>query len=382
MCKMNINEYEVKIKALFYRWKEAQLTESDEHYAEYRFGNVGKASFLPDGIIDYEAYSKSNIKVLFIAKEANWGGNDTNTEINDKDDVFWLQTVVKGPTKPTNFSNGIAMLNNAFITNNYNFVDENHKSLENIAFINLNKRGGYSSCSYNTLSGYTKTYADYIAEEIDLINPDIIICCGDAVLYLVNTVVKIKTNPRIIGVFHPSYFYLAKEMHLKRLYCSLNNKPFAKSSSERERPVATYKRGIIFDTNMTFDDAAVEEMLSPHNTHIAAFGKASENIDSLNIGDTIFYYHKGVGIIAAGKVIGNVTEIEGTTYRKREVEMIVPPIRNRDSYLGLKVNSDFRNKVKNENDKKGFYLGRTVKVPYLYDNEIDIALSLLKETLK
>lgn len=374
-------EYEYKIKELFNRWKNAQISESDEHYAKYRFGNVGKASFLPDGIIDYDTYAKADKKVLFIAKEANWGGNDTGTTIDEKDDIFWLQTVVTGNTKPTNFSKGIAMLNNAFISNNFDVIDENHKSLQSIAFINLNKRGGYSSCSYDTLSGYTTTYADYISEEIDLINPDVIICCGDSVLYLINTVIKLKGNQKIIGVFHPSYFYLAKEMHLKRLDCSLNEKPFEKTSGKLKSPTTTFKRGIIFDTNMTFDDEAVEEMLSPYNPHVAAFGKAAENIDSLNIGDTIFYYHKGAGIIAAGIIIGDVSEIEGTTYRKRAVELLVHPVRTTDGYVGLKVNNEFRNKVKNENGNKEFYLGRTVKVPYLYDTEIDVALSLLKDTL-
>ena len=196
---------------LFELWKMAQAEETDESYNAYKYGKVDKTSFLPDGIIDEESFSKVDKKVLFIAKEANWGGNNKDTEVNEKDDPFWLQSVVNDVWDKTNFSNGIAMLYNAFITGNYDKINYEHSLLRNIAFMNLNKRGGYNYSSYDTLYGYTKKYSEFIAREIEIINPDTIICCSDTVTHLFNTFIELDSiKPKIISVFHPSYFGVEK----------------------------------------------------------------------------------------------------------------------------------------------------------------------------
>lgn len=385
---MTAEDYRKEIAELFEKWKKEQTIETDEDYNSYKFENVSKTSFLPDGIIDAEKYFSASKKVLFIAKEANWGGNNTENEVNGTNSDFWLQSVVNNTGayagKETNFSKGLAMLYNAYITNSFDSPDYSHNGLKNCAFINLNKRGGYSFCSYPTLVGYVERYGKYIAEQIDLINPDIIICCGIALVDIVKQHTKPSCPAKIIGVYHPSYYGISKLAHLKMFECALNDKPIEKIVESSKASCIKIKRGIIFDTNQSYNDAAVEEMLGTAQPCVAAFGKAKEDIERLNIEDIIFYYHKGTGIIAVGEVTGSVIFNEFAEEKRRSVKLIIPPVRNKNGYVGVKVNADFRNQVKNENNNKRFRLDRTMKVPYLYDNEskeIDRAIELIKQKL-
>lgn len=386
---MTAEEYMQDTDELFKKWKTVQNEEPDESYNEYKFKNVSKTSFLPDGIINPEMYFKATRKVLFVAKEANWGGSNTQNRVDGTGADFWLQSVVtksgKYAGKETLFSKGLAMLYNAYISDSFDSPDYSHEGLNNVAFINLNKRGGYSYCSYPTLVGYVNEYGKFIAEQIDLINPDIIICCGTALVEIVKKyAMPSRCTAKIIGVYHPSYYRISKTAHLKMFECALNNKPIDKIIEPDKTPHTKIKRGIIFDTNQSYNDAAVEEMLGTSQPCVAAFGKAAKYIDKLNIGDTIFYYHKGVGIIAVGEVTGSVIYNEIAQEKRRNVKLIIPPVRDENGYVGVKVDSNFRNQVKNENNNKKFRLNRTMKVPYLYDNEnkeIDKAIEIIKKAL-
>ena len=378
-------EYRIKIAELFEKWKKEQTIETDEDYNSYKFEKISKTSFLPDGIIDSEKYFSASKKVLFIAKEANWGGNNTENEVNGTNSDFWLQSVVNNTGayagKETNFSKGLAMLYNAYITNSFDSPDYSHNGLKNVAFINLNKRGGYSFCSYPTLVGYAQKYGKYIAEQIDLINPDIIICCGIALVDIVKKYAKPNCSAKIIGVYHPSYYGISKSAHLKMLECALNDKPIEKTIESSKASRTKLKRGIIFDTNQSYNDAAVEEMLGTSQPCVTAFGKAKEDIERLNIGDIIFYYHKGTGIIAVGEVTGPVIFNEFAEEKRRNVKLIIYPIRNENGYLGVKVDSSFKERVKNKILSKNFWLKSTMKKPYLFNNEIDKALQIVKQEL-
>ena len=93
------------------------------------------------------------------------------------------------------FSKRLAMLVNAIKLNDYMSIDKNHEGLKEVAFINLNKRGGYSYCIWETLDEYVKQYAEYIEKEIQLISPDILDSITDKIkqtkttfpVYIVNS---------------------------------------------------------------------------------------------------------------------------------------------------------------------------------------------------
>ena len=56
--------------------------------------------------------------------------------------------------------------------------------------MNLNKRGGFDSCDEKVLKEYTERYGLFIAKEIALIDPEVIICCGSGVGALVEDTVN------------------------------------------------------------------------------------------------------------------------------------------------------------------------------------------------
>lgn len=48
----------------------------------------------------------------------------------------------------------------------------------NLAYMNLNKRGGFGKCNMTRVRHYVSRYLNFIQKEIELISPDIIICGG------------------------------------------------------------------------------------------------------------------------------------------------------------------------------------------------------------
>lgn len=132
------------------------------------------------------------------------------------------------------------------------------------------------------------------------------------------------------------------------------------------------RKGVLFDTNKSWDDEAVWTMIE--EARVAAWGDAKRFIDHLERGDMVFFHHKGKGVIAAGEVTSERKETEreghGTEWY-RDVEFQTPvPTRDQGikRYLKPSEVSDITG--------KGFYWARAVKVPYL---DRDEAIELLGE---
>ena len=71
----------------------------------------------------------------------------------------------------------------------------------NIAYMNLNKRGGFGSTNFAHLKHYVVKYRGYILKEIEIINPDIIVC-GGTCRTLNNLNIKCS---EIRNDYHPAY---------------------------------------------------------------------------------------------------------------------------------------------------------------------------------
>ncbi len=59
-------------------------------------------------------------------------------------------------------------------------------------------------------------------------------------------------------------------------------------------------KGVIFDTNKTWDQDSLWHMLE--NSRISAYGSKKHLVKSIGKDDYVFYYHRGIGIVAVGKV--------------------------------------------------------------------------------
>ena len=211
-----------ELEKLFEEWQERH--ESENCSSE----NISKSNFIPDGIIDEASYMQSPKKILFIAKEAAClkKGNtiEKNFEIA-QNDGFWCRRVVLGEEGGTRFSSGLALLANAILNENFETPEKDISALRYVAFMNINKRGGFTRCQIRRLAAYVKKYKDLIDREIRIISPDIIVCCGMGVRGRLSGVDSCKSLP-VLEVYHPSARYKTDTDRLKKLEDELKNAQF------------------------------------------------------------------------------------------------------------------------------------------------------------
>lgn len=168
-----------RLTELFDKWKEIQKNEPEY---DYNRTGIAKDSFTKDGIVDENVWNglPEGKKVLYILREAN--GNATEMEEEGKrvdDGKFWFQECVTGKeTKVTdNIFQRIKEMQR-IIRKPALKAKSDKKILREVAYMNLNKRGGGASVDWKIFNDYIEKYKEYIKEEIAIINPDIIVCCG------------------------------------------------------------------------------------------------------------------------------------------------------------------------------------------------------------
>lgn len=215
------NNYSQEIENLFAEWQALQQKESYEEYLKYGASEIAKDSFTYDGVINPPEYVKQDTKYLFISKESNIENKEGQCPFRSDGDIFWLRDVCFQKQKPSIFSksifsNRLAMFANAIYSLDFERVNKCHDILNKVAFMNLNKRGGLSESIPKTIPEYTKKYAGFIKREIDMIKPDIIICCGSGLRDLLGEIGICSPRYTIIEVYHPSY-RISNKRHLEKL---------------------------------------------------------------------------------------------------------------------------------------------------------------------
>lgn len=201
-----------ELEKLFDEWRERH--ESENCSSE----NISKSNFIPDGIIDEASYMQSPKKILFVAKEAACLKKGNTIEKNfetAQNDGFWCRRVVLGEEGGTRFSSGLALLANAILNENFETPEKDISALRYVAFMNINKRGGFTECETD-LDAYVEKYKDLIDREIKIISPDIIVCCGSGVRDCLSNVDSCKSVP-VLEVYHPSYWLVKDTDKLKKL---------------------------------------------------------------------------------------------------------------------------------------------------------------------
>ena len=163
------------LEELFIQWKKAHNNEENflETFPQCPFcsntpNEQFKESFCKDGITSLEGkddnknmLDNNKIDVLFVLKESNCGGIKAN-------DIFWFNDCVDD--KEREFYKG--RLQRALISLS------NVNSKPNFGYINLNKRGGYSTTNDKRLQAYTLKYYPFIKKQIEILSPKYIIFCG------------------------------------------------------------------------------------------------------------------------------------------------------------------------------------------------------------
>ena len=153
-------------------------------------------------------------------------------------------------------------------------------------------------------------------------------------------------------------------------YFEFFSKPFD------SHPNPAYRKGVLFDTNASYDIAGqapwIERMIS--QKRVSAYGDIKGTVDYLQRGDTVFYYQKGNGIVAAARIVGNAPrDFEQDEERYWDVEFLTQtPSRFHSPYNALTV-AEIR-----QSTGLNFYLARTLKVPYLNGEQTE---KLLQATI-
>lgn len=139
-------------------------------------------------------------------------------------------------------------------------------------------------------------------------------------------------------------------------------------------PNPAHRKGVLFDTNASYDIAGqppwVEKMIM--GRRVSAYGDIKGAVDYLQKGDTVFYYQKGCGVIAAARIIGNAPrDFAPDDERYWDVEFLTrTPHRFDAPYNALSV-AEIR-----EATGLSFYLARTLKVPYLNSEQTEKLLQV------
>ena len=217
------NNRSAELEKLFDEWRKRHISE------DYSNDKISKNNFIPDGIIDEASYMQSPKKILFIAKEAACLDKKKKTAEENfeaaQNDGFWCRRVVLEGEGGTRFSSGLALLANAILNENFETPEKDISALRYVAFMNINKRGGFTECKTKLLRDYAKKYKDLIDREIKIISPDIIVCCGSDVRDCLSGVDSCKSLP-VLEVYHPSARYKTDTDRLKKLEDELKNAQF------------------------------------------------------------------------------------------------------------------------------------------------------------
>lgn len=128
-----------------------------------------------DGVVDEKQYLESKFKIVYVMKEVNGGSDDWDL----KDFLF------DGGRSQTwdniaRWTEGILNLQEDF---SWKYLSENNeirrkKYLRKIGSINLKKTPGKHTSNYKEISIAATENKEIIKEQIELYNPEIIICCG------------------------------------------------------------------------------------------------------------------------------------------------------------------------------------------------------------
>ncbi|MCY4651871.1 MAG: hypothetical protein OXC95_01760, partial [Dehalococcoidia bacterium] len=133
------------------------------------------------------------------------------------------------------------------------------------------------------------------------------------------------------------------------------------------------RKGVLFDTNASWDSESIWYMME--NDRVAAFGDAKKWVEVLNRGDTVFFYHRGWGVVAAATVTGDTKSDEEHTLFK-DVRFVTDRPRRGDQTIRAMP----ARQVKHITDT-GFYFARTAKVPYLSTAQSDRLVAELRNVV-
>lgn len=178
---------ENKLQELTKKWIESGCWKNSECIFENDKKEIVGNIFVEDGVVDCVEYSNQKLKVLFVLKEAYTSSeekknNKSSLIVDIKNGIertFW--------NRLSEWAVGLLSEDEKNITNFDSITKEQKEiAIRKTAIINLKKSDGdtktdmekYEKYFYNENNEINKKYIDYLNEQIELIDPDVIICGG------------------------------------------------------------------------------------------------------------------------------------------------------------------------------------------------------------
>lgn len=150
----------IELDNLFEEWKE-------------KHKSAGHKYFISDGIVNEAEWENVSPKICFFLKEA-YSRDGSSWSLTK-----WINNgaLVRMWNKVAEWTNGLLHTTSDFIPK-YSYIDDKTKSkcLKSISIVNTKKSDGLSNSDWNDLLFYAQDDSKLLKQEIDLINPDIIIC--------------------------------------------------------------------------------------------------------------------------------------------------------------------------------------------------------------
>lgn len=155
----------------------------DELMKVWRSYDVSR-NFIYDGIIDESHYNSCQLKVCFLLEECYVDHKSYNANPNGKDFYKYVSVVAEDDytfhlnkalcsCKPWNMWNVVKKITSMILDNagvSYN------DPMKHISIINIKKSEGKSESSLSEIRYIEQKYREFLAKELELANPDIIIC--------------------------------------------------------------------------------------------------------------------------------------------------------------------------------------------------------------
>ena len=151
------------------------IDKQTELFARWR-RTPGHEYFISDGIFDEAEWSRQTYKVLYVLKEANWENANVDlcqALLSEQLPTYWKTW------------NNVARWSKALLEGGEypRYVSKSDKSywLRKVAAINLKKAGGDAVAENETIRSHSERDREFLLEQIELYQPDIIICCGKGI---------------------------------------------------------------------------------------------------------------------------------------------------------------------------------------------------------
>ena len=181
-----------------------------------------------DGVVDQESYSSAEKKILWILKEPHSDNDLTSWDMRGaiSNDLRTVKGIKKGWDKTFTsivyVTNGILKNKSweeiPFINKEPQIIDE----LKKIAYINVKKTAGSAKTKPSVLKDYYVRSKEILLEQIETIDPDILIFGGTFYLFkddlglpelnFYDSCNALKVNNKIyVNAFHPQYFGITRE---------------------------------------------------------------------------------------------------------------------------------------------------------------------------